>query len=311
MKIALAKIDSFTDRVQENLTRHREWVTQAVLEGADLIVFPELSLTGEKIGSFTEDISLDLESEALVQISELSRDIDIVVGFAERGSTSYDRYNAAYYFSEGELVHRHRKLFLVNYGVFEEGKHYVPGNNLQAFDTSQGRVCMLVCNDPWHAAMPYIAALDGAELVIVPANSARGTLKEYLDIAQTWENMNRAYSATMGFYTVFVNRVGKRVDSHGEYPYWGGSEIIDPRGNVVVKAPYDEEAMVYGEIDLHLVGKQRFNAPLIRDARLWIIQQEIDRLASKRSRSVTLKEETVPLPPDKAPDSPATEEEPY
>lgn len=300
MKVALAQIDPHPENIEHNLNVHRDCIRQAVREKADLIVFPELSLTGEKSGPFIKDVSVNLESDALIELSELSEEIDIVVGVIERGANLYDRFNAAFYFAENALVHRHRKLFLVNYAVFEESKHYVPGNNLQAFDTRLGRTCLLVCNDAWHAAMPYIAALDGAETMIVPANSAQGTLKEYLDISETWEHMNRAYSATMGAYTIFVNRVGKRMDAYGEFSFWGGSEIIDPRGEVVVKAPYRKEALVYGEVQVDRVAEQRYNAPLIRDARLWIVQQEINRLAGKRSSEVVLEEKTLPLPPGKA-----------
>ncbi len=305
MKVALAQINPHPVDIASNMVLHRDCILEAAQNEADLIVFPELSMTGDKIGPFIKDVSLTLESEPLVEICELSQQIDIVVGLVERGENLYDRFNSAFYFSEGALLHRHRKLFLVTYAVFEEGKHYVPGNNLQAFDTRLGRSCMLICNDPWHAAMPYIAALDGAEMMIVPANSARGTLKHYLDIAATWEHMNRAYSATMGFYTIFVNRVGRREDQHGEFTYWGGSEIIGPRGEVVVKAPYDEEAVVYGEVDLQRVAEQRYQAPLIRDARLWIVQQEIERLAAKRSSAVALEEEALPLPPSETDDDAA------
>jgi predicted amidohydrolase len=289
MKVALAQIDSASGDVQANLERHIDYIQKSIDAGADLIVFPELSLSGETLGPEAEDASLSADSATIKAICEPSQEIDIVVGVNERSETSlYDRYNAAFYFSERTLVHRHRKLFLVNYAVFEEAKHYAPGYNLQAFDTRIGRVCMLVCNDVWHSPSPYIAALDGAEILIVPANSARGTLKDRLDIPSSWEHMNRAYSAMLGFYTIFVNRVGTRRDMYGEYPYWGGSEIIDAQGQVVVKAPYDEEALIFGEIDTAEVSLQRYRVPLVRDARLWLYQQEIDRLAVKRSEAVRL-----------------------
>jgi predicted amidohydrolase len=289
MKVALAQIDPASENVQSNLETHIEYIQKSIHEGADLIVFPELSLSGETLGPESEDVSLATDSATINAILQLSQEIDIVVGVNERSETSlYDRYNAAFYLSKRTLVHRHRKLFLVNYAVFEEAKHYTPGFNLQAFDTRLGRICMLVCNDVWHAPSPYIAALDGAEILIVPTNSARGTLKDRLDIPATWEYMNRAYSAMLGFYTIFVNRVGTRRDMYGEYPYWGGSEIIDAQGQVVVKAPYDEEALIFAEIDTAQVSLQRHRAPLVRDARLWLFQQEIDRLAVKRSEAVRL-----------------------
>lgn len=294
MKVALAQIDSNAGNLQKNVDKHLDSIAQAVREGADLIVFPELSLTGDKIGPVVDDVSLSTESDELMAICEASTEIDVVVGLIERSETNlYNRYNSAFYFSDCVLMHRHRKLFLVNYAVFDEGKHYVPGNNLQAFDTRLGRACMLICNDVWHAAAPYVAALDGAELLIVPTNSARGTLEDSLDIPATWEHMNRAYSAMLGFYTICVNRVGVRGGIYGEFPYWGGSEIIGPRGEVVVKAPYDEEALVFGEVDVDRVARQRYDAPIVRDARLWIIRQEINRLAAKRSEDVRL--DNVPL----------------
>lgn len=299
VKVALAQINPALGDVEANLAIHLDYIDQALRESSDLIVFPELSLTGDRIGPNVPDVSLTLESDTLAQIAEASQKIDVVVGLVERGRRNlYDRFNSSFYFAEGKLLHRHRKLFLVNYSVFEEGKHFVPGNNLEAFDSRLGRQCLLVCNDAWHAAAPYIAALDGAEVALVPTNSARGTLEDSLDIPATWEHMNRAYSAMLGYYTVFVNRVGVRHDATGAYPYWGGSEIIGPDGCEVVKAPYDEEALVFGEVDVESVARQRYQAPIIRDARLWIIRQEINRLAAKRSEEVGEGAEALALDPD-------------
>lgn len=302
MKVALGQIAPIEGDVEANVARHIDFVKQAITDEADLIVFPELSLTGEKLGSFQADYSLTLESDVLQELCTLSNEIDIVLGLIEQSESNlYNRYNAAFYFSDCSLIHRHRKLFLVTYGVFEEGRHYVPGNNLQAFDTRLGRACMLLCNDIWHAPGPYIAALDGAEMLIVPANSARGTLQHRLDLPVAWDHLIRSYSAMMGFYTIFVNRVGMRRDSTGEYPYWGGSAIIGPDGEAVATAPYDEEALVIGEVLMERVAEQRYAAPIIRDARLWLFQQEFDRLAAKRSEAVRLPGPQVPVPLDGQP----------
>lgn len=289
LKIALAQIAPEFGDLKRNLEKHLTYIHKAITARADLIVFPELSLTGDTTDPDPSDISLEIASEMLEAIFEASQHIDIALGLIERSRTNlYNRYNAGFYISQGNLIHRHRKLFLVNYATFEEAKHYVPGNNLQAFDTRFGRMCMLVCNDVWHSPAPYIAALDGTELLLVLANSARDTLDENLEIPSTWEHMNRAYSGMMGFYTVFVNRVGTRRTVYGDFPYWGGSEILGPGGTIVLKAPYDEEALVFADIDTEAVARQRFNAPILRDARLWIFQQEIDRLATQRTEDVRL-----------------------
>ncbi len=278
MRIALGQIDSRSDDFTGTLDKHIRFIDQAVRERADLIVFPELSLSGDQTGAE----SLAITSGALVRIAELSCQIDVVVGLQEvGGSETVGRYNSAFYYSQGRLVHRHRKLFLLDYAVWKEGRHLTPGDELRAFDTRLGRQCMLICNDVWHAPAPYLAALDGASLLIVPANSAQGTLAKSLDIAQTWQHMNRAYAAMMGFYIIFVNRVGVLRADAGSFGYWGGSEIIGPDGREVLKAPYDDEALVIGEIDLAAVEAHRRKAPLIRDARLSLLQQEIRRLAAQ------------------------------
>src|SRR5690606_21180091 len=144
---------------------------------------------------------------------------------------------------------------------------------------------VLICNDVWHPPAPYLAALDGAEILLVPANSARGALSGNLDITATWEQMNRANAAMLGFYVVFVNRAGLMAGAPGGHRYWGGSEIVGPDGQIVVKAPYDDEALVIGAIDLAVVAKQRRQAPLIRDTRPHFFQLAFARVARKQSVS--------------------------
>lgn len=294
LKVALGQIDMAAGDVAANLQKHLDFIQQAADAGAQLIVFPELSLTGDEIGPVVPDVGLLPEDAPIVRLAEASQRIDIVVGLNEKSHDNlYNRYNSAFYFAAGALIHRHRKLMLVNYSVFDEAKHYVPGHNLEAFDTVHGRFCMLVCNDMWHSGLPYLAALDRAEVLIAPSNSARGTLQDYLDIPGTWESINRTHSATTGVYTIFVNRAGVRRSIYGDYPYWGGSEIIGPKGEVVVKAPYDAEALVYGEIDVQTVAQQKYAAPIIRDARLYVLQQELSRLTADRSDAAHLGD--VPL----------------
>ena len=291
MKVALAQIESSSIDVQANLEKHINYIQEAIQGGADLIVFPELSLSGDAVGIEVKQVGLTADSATMNRISKLSREIDIVVGVNEQDQANPDNcYNTVFYFSNESLIHRHRKLFLVNYAVFEEAKYYLPGEELKAFDTPLGRVCMLVCNDVWHLPSPYLAALDGTEILIVPANSTRGALDEWLEIPTTWEHMNRAFSAMLGFYTIFVNRVGYRRDVNGEHPYWGGSEIIDEKGQLIIKAPYDDEALVFGEIEVSKVSLQRNQAPLIRDTRLDFYQHEIERLAKKYQANPILQE---------------------
>ncbi len=287
MRIALAQINSAPGDLRGNLETHLDRIRAAIEAGADLIVFPELSLAGDFQDGVGSSLALSMGSHELQEIAAASREIHIVAGFIERGRIRrYKRYNSAAYFSEGGLQHRHRKLFLVDYAIFDESRWYSPGEDMSSFDTAFARSCLLLCNDVWHTPAPYLAAVDGAEVLLVPANSARGALKSHLDIPRTWERLNRTISATLGMFTIFVNRVGVREDSHGRFQYWGGSEIIDPRGEVLLKAPYDEEALVVGDVEVPLVRAQREAAPIIRDTRLAFLRREIRRLAMRQAESI-------------------------
>lgn len=283
MKVALAQIEPHGGDFGATLAKHLSYIEEAGARGAGLIVFPELSLTGDDASRDGPDAALSASAAALQPFLAHSATIDIVVGLKERDEATSACYNSAFYYARGRLVHRHRKLFLLDYGVWNEGQHLEPGEQLEVVKTELGRLSVLICNDVWHAPAPYLAALDGAEMLIVPANSARGTLAERVDIAATWEQMNRAYAATMGFYYVFVNRVGLMGYGPHEHRYWGGSEMIGPDGRVVVKAPYDVEALVIGEIDLAAVAEQRRRAPLIRDSRPKLFQALFARVAQKQT----------------------------
>lgn len=294
MRIAIAQINPASANLNRNLEMHLDRIEAAVEAGAEAIIFPELSLAGDVRRASISEIALSVESEVLGRIAEASREIDVVAGFVERGRIRRQkRYNSAAYFSHGVLLQRHRKLFLVDYAIFEESRAYAPGESMESFDTDFGCTCVLLCNDVWHTAVPYLAALGGAELLLVPANSARGALDSHLDIPTTWEHLNRTLSATLGLFTVFVNRVGVRDDAHGSFRYWGGSEIIGPRGEVLIKAPYDEEALVIGELDVAQVGEQRVAAPIIRDTRLDFLRREIRRLSARQAGAIPLADDDL------------------
>lgn len=135
MLIALAQTDCVLGEVEENLDIAREQIEQAAAQGADLVVFPELSLHGYHLGALHRDASLAASDPRLLELS--TRGPDVLVGFHEH--TSLRAYNTAAHYAAGELVHAHRKLYLPNYLAWEERKHVSPGQSLRAYELKRDR----------------------------------------------------------------------------------------------------------------------------------------------------------------------------
>jgi predicted amidohydrolase len=275
LRVAIAQVDCALGDVEDNVRRTGAALEQARAERADLVVFPELNLTGYSLGQVADDISLAAVDEELAALLEGDGRMSAVVGFAEAGRLH--TYNSAAYVEGGTTRHLHRKLYLPTYGAFEERKHFSPGQAMRAFDTPFGRMAILVCNDMWQPMLPFLAVQDGAQILLVPANSSRQRFPGVADMPQEWRDINRFHARMLESYVVFVNRVG----TEGELTFWGGSQVVDPYGTTVYEAPFDAPSLAVVEIDLGLVRRRRREMPLVREARLALLSREIDRLSAE------------------------------
>jgi N-carbamoylputrescine amidase len=270
MRLALAQFDSTIGEVDANLERIQEIVAEANDRKVDLTVFPELATHGYWLGQTTDTPSLTATDPRLVGLS--AGRSDIVVGFHEQARVR--SYNAAGYFSGDELVHVHRKLYLPTYMAWEERTHSSPGQTLRAFDTAYGRAAVLICNDAWQPVLPWLAAQDGAELVIVPTHSAESPDPHSLDTIGYWEHLLVSIARMQQCWLVFVNRAGTEAGAR----FWGGSRVVDPTGAVVAQAPYWDEALTFVDIDLGAAHRRRRRMPFLAEARLALIEREVRRL---------------------------------
>jgi predicted amidohydrolase len=271
VRVALAQAEPALGDIAENVRRSHELVDRAKSDGVDLVVLPELMLTGYSLGRVTDDLSLSVDDPEITQLAEAAEGIACVVGFAEAGRVH--TYNSAAYLQGGGVRHVHRKLYLPTYGIWEERKHFTPGDAMRAFDTDIGRVAILICSDAWQPAIAVLAVQDGARVLIVPANSTsrRGAIEG------EWRDINRFYARMLETYVVFVNRVG----DEGELSFWGGSHVYDPWGELVAEAPLDEPAFVTVELDTTAVRRRRREMPLVKEARLALLSRELERLAAE------------------------------
>lgn len=276
MRITLAQVDVQLGDIDANVEHAARVIAEAVAQGTDLIVFPELHLTGYSIGEVDTDLSISPDDDRLIKLSRAAGRAAVLLGFVETGHGVHT-YNSAGYYLDGELVHLHRKLYLPTYRTYEERKHFTPGPSLRAFQTEHGRMATLICNDAWQPPLAFIATQDGARVLLVPTASAQSNFPRRYDSAGYWHGITRFYGRMFQLYVVFVNRVG----TEGGLRFWGGSHIIDPWGDVVAEAPLVAEHVSTAEVDLVEVRRRRREIPLVKEARLGLIQREVARLVDE------------------------------
>lgn len=272
----MAQINPKLGDVAANMALYEAGVREAAGQDANLVVFPELSLTGYFLRDMVPDVAVRLSSPEMERLKTLSREVSLVAGLVLE-SEDHRFYNAAVYFEAGEVRHIHRKVYLPTYGMFDEQRYFARGDRLRAFDTRHGRLVLLICEDLWHPSTVYLAALDGALTIVCPSSSPlRGVTDgaEQDDNARYWELITRSYAETFGMFVVHSNRVGFE-DGVG---FWGGSGILDPFGHTVCKADYYDEAFVCGEVSHDVARRKRTRAPLMRDEDVDLTIRELERI---------------------------------
>ena len=194
-------------------------------DSSDLIVFPELALSGYLLqDKLHEDAWSDEELAPLIQMSE---DVDIAVGAAMRDGVLFR--NCGLYFSQGKLLSKHIKVHLPNYGMFEEARYFEGGDKFEAFEVGGKRVSLLVCEDLWHKSVhTELIKLDPDLIIVHVASPARGFRDDGLSIEESWYEIIKTVAQECSAKLLFVNRVGFE-DGLG---FWGGSCVVMPDGKI-------------------------------------------------------------------------------
>ena len=241
----------------------------------DLLHLPETALTGYFVEGGVRDLAMTAGSLAddLARVYRDSvgseRPMDLVVGFYEVFRNTL--FNSAMYVTLGGeapiIRHIHRKVFLPTYGLFDEERFVDRGHDIRAFDTPWGRAAMLVCEDAWHSLSGTLAALDGAQIIFLSAAApARGSWPRQDDVPgpatlARWERLARDIAEEHGVFVALAHLVG----NEGGKTFAGGSMIAGPRGDVRVRGPLWEEAIVSMTVDLADLTRARADMPLLTD----------------------------------------------
>ncbi len=281
IKLGLAQIDTTLGDVQANLEKHLVFIEQARQQDVDLLCFPELSLTGYHLRDLSYAVATHptRDNPVFKPLLDASHSLDLLVGFVDEDSR-HRLYIAAAYLSGGDVLHIHHKCYLPTYALFDEARYFAWGDNPAAFDTRFGRVGVLICEDFWHASLPYLLWVDGADLLLlISASPGRGLgTSDRFNSSQWIERVTRAYASLFTDFVTHTNRVG----FEDGYNFWGGSVVYDPDGEIVAQGPYFEETLVTAAIDTRQLRRTRARLPLLRDERLDLTARTLARVVDER-----------------------------
>jgi predicted amidohydrolase len=283
LRIALAQIAPRLGNLEANLARHGELLDTARGRGAELVVFPELGLTGYQLQDLAAEVAMRSDDPRLRALAARTTGLSAVISFVEE-STDHRLFIAAALLEDGELRHVHRKVYLPTYGLFDERRFFAAGGMLRAVESRLGvGIGLAVCEDFWHLATPQVLALDGAQLLINVSSSPGRDLAAVNEVglgtATSWRTLMRTYAQLTTSFVVFCNRVG--VDE--SFSFWGGSEVIGPTGAPVFSAPLFDEDLYVVDVDLADVRRERISLPLLRDERPELVAREWRRLVAERA----------------------------
>ncbi|MEL0616532.1 nitrilase-related carbon-nitrogen hydrolase [Cobetia marina] len=261
LHVGAAQINATLGDIEANLERHLDIIHQARDVDLDLLVFPELSLTGYGMGSRVIDLAFPPHDPRLLMLARAAGDMQLVVGFVEEASPG-EYYNALAILQHGALQAVHRKLNLPTYGGLEEGKLFTHGSDLTQNDVREGwSATSLICADLWNPGLVHAAMLARPTVLCAPINSASGIVSDDFSNEQNWAINLQFYAMTYGTPVIMANRFGPEGGSH----FWGGSRILGPRGETLAHAE-DREMLIHAELSRTAIAKARFELPTHRDA---------------------------------------------
>lgn len=307
MKVTVFQTSPVLLDLQVNLEDVIEKIHRGKETGAELIVFPELALTGYFVGEQYHEVALRLDSAEIKNLASATKGTAAVVGFIEE-SPSMNFYNSAVVLVDGEIIYTYRKLNLPNYGVFEERKIFASGKQVPVFHLNDFCIAVFICNDLWHPSIPYLGVTQKADIFVTIFNSSQGSMGDEFSNIESWTIINSFYSRIFGIYNICANRVGEEsleerrtIQAHslGEkgddktkkepnrtrtYRFWGGSEILNPFGKHVANAQLYEEDEITGIIQRDLLRQKKIRLPYLRNDDPFFTHRELQRILYEKGR---------------------------
>ena len=274
VRVRAVQLNPALGDLHANLDLHLAEIERARADGVELLVFPELSLTGYFLKDQTAELATDLEAPELQELIGASADLSIVVGFVERDRGG-SLFNTSAFLERGEVRHVHRKVHLVSYGMFDEERDFAAGPAFRAFESRWGRFGILICEDAWHLPGPYTYFLDEVDALLIPsAGPGRGVAAADgpgLRSSRIWEGLLAQWALLTQTFVVYANRVG----FEDGIAFGGGSAVYGPDGRRAAALEGLDPGWVEHVLDGAELRRARIATPLRRDERPWLLADEL------------------------------------
>jgi predicted amidohydrolase len=257
IRLALAQIASKRGDKEENLRKIEILTEKAKAKSADIVIFPELALSGYVIRDRIYELSETVPGPSTRRIEKLAKrtGMHIIFGMPELSEkTKATVFNTAVLVGPDGFIGKYRKMYLPTHSVFEEKRYFRPGYQTAAFETAIGKIGLCICYDIFFPEVTRLTRLKGAQLIVcISASPAvRRSYFEILTAARALENTA---------FLAYVNLVGVQDGLQ----FWGGSRVISPTGDLLAKGNYDEEDFVICDLDYSDIMPAETFIPTLRD----------------------------------------------
>lgn len=274
--LRLSQINPTLGDLKHNLDLHLREIDAARRQGVQLLVFPELSLTGYFLKDQVGDLAMRLDDPLLARLIDLSHDLSLVVGLVEHGPGD-QLYNSMAFLEQGRVLHVHRKVHLVSYGMFDEGRDFSAGSSFEPINSRFGKIGLAICEDLWHIGAGYSYFLERCDAILVPsASPARGIAAgdQGLRSVAVWDTLLAAQALLFQCWLAYCNRVGWE-DGIG---FSGHSAVFGPEGRRRMQLTGFEAGRLDYQLNSATLLRTRVRTPLRRDERPAIMAAALERL---------------------------------
>jgi len=259
IKVALAQVSCKRGDKKVNIRKIEDNVVRARKQGAELVIFPELSITGYVLRDQIYELAETIPGQSTNILEKLAgkTGTHIIFGLPELSDkTQATIYNAAVLVGPDGFIGKYRKMYLPTHSVFEEKRYFRPGYQPAVFETDLGKIGLIICYDIFFPEVSRLTRLKGAQLIVcISASPAtRRAFFETLTTARAIENTA---------FLAYVNLVG----IEDGLQFWGGSRLIGPNGRILAKTEYDKEDLVIGDVNYSDIKTIETFVPILKDLR--------------------------------------------